>query len=87
MQLRGVFRIYLPFIDQNEAFISANERTKSCVGPNVIFVLKLTLSNPLIVSLGHIHDVKLSLGEIVHALFNKLDMFGVKISIIWADKP
>ncbi len=51
MQLLGIFRIYFTFIDQNEALISGDKSTQSSVGPDIIFVFKLALTDPVVVSL------------------------------------
>lgn len=50
MKLLGIFWIYFAFIDQNEALIGGNKSAKSSVSPYIIFVFKLTLSNPVIIS-------------------------------------
>lgn len=51
MQLWRIFRIYFAFIDQNEALIGRDKSTQSGVGPDIIFVFKLALSSPVVVSL------------------------------------
>jgi len=50
MKLLGIFWIYFAFIDQNEALIGGNKSAKSSISPYIIFVFKLTLSNPVIIS-------------------------------------